>query len=102
MPDHVFVDPDTLAAAAAELDALAGRLQATVSAASPVLTVAPAGSEEVSVLAAGYFNRLASSVGPVSALAVRELTVAAAMLRAQAAAYRDEDRALGTSLDARL
>ena len=98
MSDHVFVDPDVLLAAAAECEALAARLQATVAAAAPALHVAPSGSEEVSVLAAGYFNRLADSVGPAAGQGIGELTAAAAMLRAQAAAYRDEDHALGASL----
>lgn len=100
MSDHVFVDPDVLLAAAAELDTLAARLQSTVAAAAPTLNVAPSGSEEVSVLAAGYFNRLAGSFGPAAARGIEELVAAAAMLRAQAAAYRDEDHTLGASLAA--
>lgn len=102
MSDHVFVDPDVLLAAAADLDALAARLQTTVAAATPALHVAPSGAEEVSVLAAGYFNRLAGSLGPAVARGVDELAAAAAMLRAQAAAYRDGDHALGASLAAGL
>ncbi|RVW02136.1 PE domain-containing protein [Rhodococcus xishaensis] len=100
MSDHVFVDPDVLLAAAAELDALAIRLQTTMAAASPALNVAPSGSEEVSVLAASYFNRLASSFGPAATRGIEELTAAAAMLRAQAAAYSNEDHALGATLAA--
>ncbi|WP_305093387.1 PE domain-containing protein [Prescottella sp. R16] len=100
MPDHVFVDPDVLVAAAAELDALAVRLQTVVAAATPALTVPPSGSEEVSVLAAGYFNRLAESFGPAAARGIEELTAAAATLRAQAAAYRDGDHTLGAALAA--
>ncbi|WFR72791.1 PE domain-containing protein [Prescottella defluvii] len=98
MPHHVFVEPDVLVAAAAELDALAARLQATLAATTPALNVAPSGSEEVSVLAAGYFNRLAGSFGPAATRGIEELTAAAAMLRAQAAAYQDEDRTFGASL----
>ncbi|CAM3140457.1 PE family protein [Prescottella defluvii] len=100
MSDHVFVDPDVLLAAATELDALAVRLQVTLTATAPALTVAPSGTEEVSVMAAGYFNRLANSFSPAAGRGIEELTAAAAMLRAQAAAYRDEDRTIGTSLAA--
>ncbi|WP_430335098.1 PE family protein [Rhodococcus sp. ACT016] len=100
MSDHVFVEPDVLLAAAAELDTLAARLQSTLTAATPALNVAPSGSEEVSVLAAGYFNRLAGSFGPAATQGIQELTTAAAMLRAQSAAYRDEDHTFGASLAA--
>ncbi|WP_433608988.1 PE family protein [Prescottella agglutinans] len=100
MSDHVFVEPDVLLAAAAELDGLAARLQSTLTAATPALNVAPSGSEEVSVLAAGYFNRLAGSFGPAATRGIEELVAAAAMLRAQAAAYQDQDHALRASLAA--
>ncbi|PTR22506.1 PE family protein [Rhodococcus sp. OK519] len=100
MSDHVFVDPDVLLAAAGEIDALVTRLQTSLALHSPALSVAPSGAEEVSVLAAGYFNRLAGSFGPATGRGIEELIAAAAMLRAQAAAYRDEDRTLGTSLSA--
>ncbi|QCQ93171.1 PE domain-containing protein [Rhodococcus sp. SGAir0479] len=98
MSDHVFVDPDVLSTAAAELDALAARLRTTIAVAAPALNVAPAGAEEVSVLAAGYFNRLAGGLGTAADRCIEELIAAAATLRAQAAAYRDEDHTLGASL----
>lgn len=98
MSDHVYVDPDALVAAAGEIDALVARLQTSLAVHSPALNVAPSGTEEVSVLAAGYFNRLAGSFGSATGRGIEELIAAAAMLRAQAAAYREEDRTLGTSL----
>ena len=98
MLDHVRVEPDVLFAAAAEFDALAARLQATLTSATSALNVAPSGSEEVSLLAAGYFNRLAGSFGPAAARGIEELVAAAAMLRAQAIAYQDQDHAFGASL----
>ncbi|WP_236733898.1 PE family protein, partial [Prescottella equi] len=98
MSDHVYVDPDVLLAAAGEIEALVTRLQTSLAVHSPALNVAPSGAEEVSVLAAGYFNRLAGSFGAATSRGIEELAAAAAMLRAQAAAYREEDRTLGTSL----
>lgn len=98
MSDHVYVDPDVLLAAAGEIEVLVTRLQTSLAVHSPALDVAPSGAEEVSVLAAGYFNRLSSSFGTAVGRGIEELTAAAAMLRAQAAAYREEDRTLGTSL----
>lgn len=98
MSDHVYVDPDVLLAAAGEIEALVTRLQTSLAVHSPALNVAPSGAEEVSVLAAGYFNRLSGSFGAAAGRGIEELIAAAAMLRAQAAAYREEDRTLRTSL----
>ncbi|NIL78719.1 PE domain-containing protein [Rhodococcus sp. B10] len=99
MPAHVRVDPVALEAAAAELDAVASRLQASLAAASLPIQVLPSGSEEVSLLANRYFKHAAGSYTPTAREAADELIQTAAALRTQAAAYRDVDlehsRALG-------
>ncbi|MFF0816273.1 PE family protein [Rhodococcus sp. NPDC003318] len=100
MPGHVFVSPDALNAAATQLEALAGRLQATVGANGPALHMAPAGTEEVSVQAAAYFNGVADSFLSAAAAGVAELVDAAAVLRAQAAEYAALDDGFGAALGA--
>ncbi|QBJ96673.1 PE family protein [Rhodococcus sp. ABRD24] len=98
MSDHVFVVPDVLVAAASELEAVAARLQTSLGLHGPALSVPPSGTEEVSILAAGYFNRLANSLTPAAGQGIQELIEAATVLRAQAAAYQSEDQTLGASL----
>lgn len=100
MPGHVFVVPDTLIAAAAELDAVAARLESAVALNGPALRVAPSGSEEVSQLAASYFNRLADTFEPAAAEGIAELREAARTLRQQAATYQTEDQTIGAALAA--
>lgn len=98
MIGHVFVEPDALLAAAAELDAVAVRLADAVGAATAATGPPPAGGDEVSLLAARYFWTAARSLDPAAAAAIGELHETAAALRAQAAAYTDVDRALGGAL----
>ncbi len=100
MPGHVFVSPDALIAAATDLEALATRLEATVTAHGPALHMPPAGTEEVSVAAAAFFNSVADSFLPAAATGVAQLRAAAATLRSQAADYTGLDDAFGASLAA--
>lgn len=99
MPGTVRVDPVALEAAAADLDAAAARLQASLTAAALPIQVVPSGSEEVSLLANRFFRRSAGSYTPAATEAINELIETAAALRVQAAAYRNVDfehgRALG-------
>lgn len=98
MPGHVFVSPDALLSAAAQLEALAERLQATVDANAPTLHMAPAGTDEVSAAAASHFNSAADSFLPSAAASIAELGAAAATLRTHAAEYTGLDQSFGTAL----
>ncbi|MDV2477701.1 PE family protein [Rhodococcus zopfii] len=89
MPDHIYVDPDALLVAAAELEALASRLEASVQAADPALDVPPPGAEEVSRLISQHFGGLTASFRPAAARGVEELRTAALTIRNQAAHYTD-------------
>ncbi|TSE00783.1 PE family protein [Skermania sp. ID1734] len=100
MPGHVLVIPEVVLAAAAELEALAERLTAAASMATPATHVLPSGSEEVSALAAGFFNRAAATHETAIAHGIAELQHAAATLRAQAAEYVAHDAVHATSLGA--
>jgi hypothetical protein len=97
---HVFVSPEALLAAAAQLEALAERLQATVNSSAPALHMPPAGTEEVSILTASHFNSIADSFLPAAATGIAELWAAAATLRKQAAEYEGLDTSFGTTLAA--
>ena len=97
---HILVQPDVLYAAAAELDATAVRLQAALTLQAPLLHTPPAGSEEVSVLAAGYFTSLADNFVPAAQKSIQELHDTAATLRVQAAAYEENDGRFGSALAA--
>ncbi|SNT27012.1 PE family protein [Rhodococcoides kyotonense] len=99
MTAHVRVDPVALEGAAAELDALATRLQASLAAASVPIQVIPSGSEEVSLLANRYFKHAAGSYTPATHDAIGELIETAAALRTQASAYRDVDLEHSRALD---
>ncbi|MEV0947113.1 PE family protein [Rhodococcus sp. NPDC049939] len=94
------VVPEALVAAAAELDALAIRLETAVALNSSAIRVLPSGSDEVSLHAAKYFNTVAGSFSPAVAQGIRELHETANTLRAQAARYTSEDLALGASFTA--
>ncbi|MGB3769822.1 MAG: PE domain-containing protein [Rhodococcus sp. (in: high G+C Gram-positive bacteria)] len=100
MPGHVIVDHDALLMAAAELDAAAARLTASVVAAAPGLRPPPAGAEEVSMLAARYFVSAAQSLDSAVGASIAELHEAAAALRAQAAGYLDVDTSFSSALTA--
>ncbi|AOW93805.1 PE family protein [Rhodococcus sp. WMMA185] len=93
------VAPEALIAAAAELDALAIRLEASVALNSAAIRVLPSGSDEVSRYAAQYFNTVSGSFSPAVAQAIREMHETANTLRAQAAVYSSEDLALGAALE---
>ncbi|MBJ8339873.1 MULTISPECIES: PE family protein [Antrihabitans] len=97
---EVVVIPEIVLAAAAELDALAGRLEVTAATAAPLTHVVPAGSEEVSVLASTYFNRAAATHDTALAAAIAELHFAANTLRTQVASYIAEDLANAATIAA--
>lgn len=99
MPGEVRVDPVALEAAAADLDAAALRLQASLTAVAVPIQVVPSGSEEVSLLANRYFRHAAGSYTPAAREAIDELVETAAALRVQAAAYRDVDLEHSRALD---
>lgn len=88
---HVLVVPEVVLAAAAELDALADRLTATVATHAPATHVAASGSEEVSTLAAAHFNEHATAHEQVAATGIAELRNAATTLRTQVANYLGQD-----------
>lgn len=98
MPGKVRLEPEFVLAAAAELELLADRLQAEVALHAPVTHVLPSGAEEVSGLAAGYFNRTAASFEPVAVRGIAELHNAAAVLRNQVANYVGHDIVNAASL----
>lgn len=100
MPGHVYVSPDALNSAAAQLEALAQRLRSALDANAAALHLAPAGSEEVSTMAAAAFNSVADSFLPAASTGIAELVTAAATLRGHAAEYTDLDHSFGTALDA--
>ncbi|KIQ19416.1 PE domain-containing protein [Rhodococcus sp. MEB064] len=100
MPGHVFVDPEALLSGAAELDAAAVRLAASVTAAAVGMRPPPSGSDEVSLLAARYFLSSAQSFDTAVAASVAELHEAAAALRAQAAGYDIVDSTFSSALSA--
>lgn len=89
MPDHIYVDPDALLVAAAELDALALRLEVSLRAADPALDVPPPGSEEVSRLVSQHFGGLTASFRPAAVQGIDELRTTASTIRNQAAHYTD-------------
>ncbi|MFC7450496.1 PE family protein [Rhodococcus daqingensis] len=100
MSGHVFVAPEALISAATQLEALAARLETTVNVNAPALHVAPAGTEEVSVMVASSFNSVADSFLPSAATGIAELRVAATTLRKHAAEYQNQDHTMSASLNA--
>ncbi|MEE3850991.1 PE family protein [Gordonia sp. LSe1-13] len=88
------VDPAELVAAAGRLDRLAERLENSLGALTPALTVPAAGRDEVSQTSATSFNSVAEAFSTDSARGVEELRKIAALLRSQAQVYaRGEDDA---------
>lgn len=98
MPNHVLVIPEVLLTAAAQFDAVADHLEATVNIHSPLLTVYPSGREEVSASTSRSFNAVADGFRPAAAKGIAELREAAIVLRAQAKDYSETDTAFGDSL----
>ncbi|MGL4305813.1 MAG: PE family protein [Mycobacteriaceae bacterium] len=92
---HIHVDPDALKATAAEYDAVADRIEAELAAHGQALHVAPSGRDEVSAIAADWFNKAADTFIPAAKGGVHELRKAAALLRQQADKFSSEDEALG-------
>ncbi|MFR9752722.1 PE domain-containing protein [Nocardia sp. 004] len=87
MVGHVLIAPETILAAAAELDLVAERLAAAAAITAPATHVLPSGSEEVSLLAANHFNQGAMSHDRAIAQAIAECHHAAATLRSQLAQH---------------
>ncbi|GAD84961.1 PE family protein [Nocardia asteroides] len=100
MVGHVLITPEIVLAAAAELDLLAERLAVAAGLAGPTTHVLPSGAEEVSLLAAGHFNKAASTHDSSVAQGILELHHAAATLRTQLATNIVEDVAQGAAITA--
>ena len=97
--NQLSVDPSELASAAAKLDALAARLETSLSTQTPGLKVPAAGIDEVSERAATTFNLAAEDFGNDGEAAVKELRKVAAVLRLQAKSFgRTEDDTMQTFL----
>ncbi|MEV5649105.1 PE domain-containing protein [Nocardia sp. NPDC052254] len=77
-------DPVVAARTAADLDALADRLEAGLQADAPALTIDAPGVDEVSRRAAATLTEVGVSFDSSGGLGVRELRKLAATLRAQA------------------
>ncbi|MBF6272400.1 MULTISPECIES: PE family protein [Nocardia] len=76
-------DPVVAARTAADLDALADRLEAGLQADTPALSVAAPGIDEVSLRAATTLTEVGASFDSSGNLGVQELRKLAATLRAQ-------------------
>lgn len=100
MVGQVNVQPETVLAAAAELDLLADRLAATATGSGPATHVVPSGAEEVSVLAANHFNHAAVTHDNAVARGILELHHASATLRQQLAAFQAQDAARAAAIGA--
>ncbi|MBF6179617.1 MULTISPECIES: PE family protein [Nocardia] len=83
----VRFDKDTALSAAAALDTLADNLEAAVRAEAPVLPVAAAGADEVSVQAANTLTAVGASFTTQSDLGIVELRKLAAALRDQVSTF---------------
>lgn len=100
MVGQVNVQPDTVLAAAAELELLADRLAATAAASGPATHVVPSGAEEVSLMAANHFNHAAVTHDNATARGIVELHHAATTLRQQLAAFQAQDAARAATIGA--
>ncbi|MEV6771256.1 PE family protein [Nocardia sp. NPDC051030] len=83
----VRFDAAAALSAAADLDALADRLEAALSADQPALTVSAAGADEVSVQAASTLTEVGASFADQTGLGVTELRKLAAAVRAQTSTF---------------
>ncbi|WP_067695643.1 PE family protein [Nocardia jejuensis] len=95
--DGVRFDSATALAAASQLDALADRLENGMTIEQAKLSIAPAGSDEVSARAAQTLNTVAASFQQSGGSGVDEVRKLAATLRAQFATYGqvEEQSSLG-------
>ncbi|WP_431817579.1 PE family protein [Gordonia jacobaea] len=99
MPDpKLSVDPDELITAAKDLDLLADRVERSLIGTTDRRTVAPAGSDEVSIAVANSFDAVAGGFDADAASGVLELRKLAATLRAQATGVVDADDAVARGL----
>lgn len=76
-------DPGRARGAARDLDALADRLASALRADGPLLSVRPAGRDEVSAAAARTLHHVGNSYTTAAEQAVHELRKLAAVVRAQ-------------------
>ncbi|APB01559.1 PE family protein [Nocardia seriolae] len=83
----VRFDADTVLAAAADLEAMADRLETALGADTQALAVPAAGSDKVSLAAADTLTSVGASFVTQSAGGVDELRKLAAVVRAQAHAF---------------
>lgn len=88
------VDPDELIRAATELDRLADRLGSALAQHLPTLSVASAGRDEVSTVAAQTLTAVGADFAAATAAGVSELRKIAAVLRAQASGYRGAEESI--------
>ncbi|WP_067696067.1 PE family protein [Nocardia jejuensis] len=84
----VRFDAATALSAAADLDALADRLEATLKAETPALRVQSAGADEVSLQAADTLTGVGNSYVQQSGLGIGELRALAAAVRTHAATFQ--------------
>ncbi|MGA6205420.1 PE family protein [Nocardia testacea] len=84
--------PDLARSAGGELDALADRLETALRVDGPLLHIAPAGADEVSVGAAQTLSRVGDSYTTSGELFVHELRKLAAAVRAQAVGMREMEQ----------
>ncbi|MFE2995156.1 PE family protein [Nocardia sp. NPDC059246] len=83
----VRFDADTVLAAAADLEAMADRLETALGADTPALSVPAAGSDKVSLAAADTLTAVGTSFVSQSGLGVDELRKLAAVVRNQATTF---------------
>ena len=93
----LLAQPQMLAAAASDLQAIGSDLSArNAAAAAPTMGVAPAGADEVSALTATQFAAYAQIYQAVSAQAAAVNDMFVATLAASAGAYADSEAANAT------
>jgi hypothetical protein len=88
------VDPDELIRAATDLDRLADQLGSALTQHLPTLSVAPAGRDEVSTVAAQTLTAVGAEFAATTSAGVNELRKIAAVLRAQAGGYRGAEESI--------
>jgi len=87
----LLVQPDALKAAAQRFEAIAKSLAASLGTARASFPIAPAGADEVSVLAANEFGKQASEVATQIEASITQLRHAADNCRTSAQQYRQTD-----------
>lgn len=96
----VYVNPAALIAAAAQLDAIAEQISVARAAHSPPAHAIPAALEEVSRMVSRNQHQIADSFDVAAETGAHELRRAADALRAQAAAYAQQEIATAAAIHA--